>query len=371
MKSPFKTLTGTLLIALSLLIPSTVMAQNQSCDPVCVLQTKKDNTCSANPSRHAVWIPGIAEELVFHAIGEFTEMAGGTAMLTGEVAQPWAAHHGFFLSVQFSGYVETGDPVPSGSPKLELKSSAYVSGGGSIDPSTWSYYTNFTGTLIGFGKYQGAEIQIAKTGPAFQVGVGASGKTCDNGISGWFTVNVVSQPSNGPSLQCTGSHGDINMTMLTNCVTNRAVRPGNQDDLVMQTGINGAAPSNGPGEDVKIILPNDVVTTRVLSPGGTFDGLDMVLAAACWDTCLPPFNSMAKYGLPAIYTNPEFGAVELISQNGIILRDPEILTGGSDFAFPIPVFFQNYTIIMQTFVISPASQNGIYASSDAQILRIP
>ena len=103
-------------------------------------------------------------------------------------------NNAFTVDVQFSGYSST---PPDGSPKLELLPNAYVQNGGPIDPSTWYYYTGFTGTLTGIGNYAGAVIDITRFMQAPQVGVGANGKNTHFGASGWFNVNVVSQPTAG------------------------------------------------------------------------------------------------------------------------------------------------------------------------------
>ena len=99
--------------------------------------------------------------------------------------------NGFTVDVHFSGYTTVAGP---GSPKEELNGSAYVQNGGSVDPSTWYYYTTLTGTLTGIGNYAGAVIDVSRFMQAFQVGAGANGKNTLFGASGWFNVDVVSQP---------------------------------------------------------------------------------------------------------------------------------------------------------------------------------
>jgi hypothetical protein len=88
---------------------------------------------------------------------------------------------------------------PSGSPRLELDPSAYVQKGGPLDPSTWYYYTGFTGTLTGFGFWDNAVINIKRMpgDSAVQVGVGANGKNTHFGLTGWWAWTVVQQPSSG------------------------------------------------------------------------------------------------------------------------------------------------------------------------------
>lgn len=67
-----------------------------------------------------------------------------------------------------------------------------------MDTSTWSYFTAYTGTLTGTGDYAGATMTITRTGPAFQIGIGANGKNLNFGGSGWFLWTMTHQPSLGP-----------------------------------------------------------------------------------------------------------------------------------------------------------------------------
>src|SRR4029077_1813072 len=102
--------------------------------------------------------------------------------------------------------------APADSPKKELLPNAYIENGGPIDPSTWYYYTALNGTLTGIGNYTGAVINITRVMAAFQVGVGANGKNTHFGASGWFDLNIVSQPTSGGSLTPT-DHGDFNLDL--------------------------------------------------------------------------------------------------------------------------------------------------------------
>jgi choice-of-anchor A domain-containing protein len=163
------------------------------------------STCATEyaATGHAVWLPGISTSLVADAPLSWTTYSDGTATLTGTVTDGVGS---FDVDVSFSGYTGT---APASSPKLELPSTAYVSGGGAIDPSTWEYYTSFSGDLTGAGGYAGGAIKIAKVGPAFQVGAGANGKDADDGGSGWFDYSVMSTPA-GLSWPA-GNQGDLNL----------------------------------------------------------------------------------------------------------------------------------------------------------------
>ena len=130
--------------------------------------------------------------------------------MIGRVISLTNANACFDLDVNFSGRT---DSTPPGSPLLELAPSAYIQNGGPIDPSTWHYYTAFSGTLTGFGIWQGAVIEVTRYGPAFQVGDGANGKNAGPGASGWFTWNVERQPTSGRFSDSSGQ-GDFNLDFL-------------------------------------------------------------------------------------------------------------------------------------------------------------
>ena len=103
------------------------------------------------PAGHAFYMPGIGTDFIFTpAPGTFTALADGTAHLQGTLRSQSNPNNAFIVDIQLSGYSATpGD----GSPKKELLPNAYVENGGPIDPSTWYYYTGFTGTLTGLGNY--------------------------------------------------------------------------------------------------------------------------------------------------------------------------------------------------------------------------
>jgi hypothetical protein len=164
----------------------------------------------ATSGTHALYLPGIGTDFIagnkpLHLV----ESSDGTASITGLVYSASNPTKGFSVNISLS---TTTMGAPDGPPKKELSPSAYVENGGPIDPSTWFYYTGFTGTLTGIGDYAGAVINITRYGPAFQVGVGANGKNYNDGASGWFNVTVTKQPSSYYCARlCPTSHGDINV----------------------------------------------------------------------------------------------------------------------------------------------------------------
>ena len=105
------------------------------------------------------------------------------------------------VSLAFSGLVDGANP-PNRSPFLDgfsaLPSQYLSQNGGPVDPSTWHYYTFATGTVTGGGAFAGFSAIWAfdpDVDIAFQVGEGATGRHLGYGASGWFDVEMVSQPS--------------------------------------------------------------------------------------------------------------------------------------------------------------------------------
>src|SRR4051794_28077706 len=172
----------------------------------CVTRAVVNTTYITGKSGSAVWMPKISTNLIFLQPGSFTEYGDGTATLTGTVRSLTNFDNGFTITVNLSGY--TTKP-PSGSPKKDLDSSAYINNGGPVDPSTWHYYTNFSGTFTGFGLYANAILDIVRYGPSFQVGIGASGKNVNFGAGAWFTWYVRQQPTLNSFP--TSDRGDLNL----------------------------------------------------------------------------------------------------------------------------------------------------------------
>ena len=180
-------------------------------DEQCVARADKDTTVFTGGAGHALWLPGIGEDFVFDpSPGSFVEHGDGTATLSGTLSRKSRPNQGFEMVAALEGFTEE---TPAGSPKKELKSSAYVGNGGPIDPSTWTFYTSWTGTLTGTGDFAGAVLTLESTGSALQIGAGANGKNTNNGMSSWLTWTVVSQPDSGATLR-SNRRGDINMDIV-------------------------------------------------------------------------------------------------------------------------------------------------------------
>jgi hypothetical protein len=186
------------------------MLDCRSTNVLCVDEADFDPACGHGVDTHGLWLPNIGKDFDFIPNpGQFIENPDGTATITGIVRRRTDTNQAFIVTIALSGL--TTNPPPD-SPKKQLCDSAYVENGGPIDPSTWRYYTNFSGVLTGIDAFAGAVLNITRVGPAFQVGVGASGKNFKLGASAWFIWVVVQQPQSG-KLEATGQ-GDINIDLF-------------------------------------------------------------------------------------------------------------------------------------------------------------
>lgn len=163
---------------------------------------------------HAIYMPRIAgTQFVFEPAGRFVENSeDGTATLTGKIYRRGTVRgdsEGFDVVVNFRNRT---NEVMSGSPKKELKNNPYDD---LVNTTTWYYYQDFSGTFTGLpgGKYEGAELQVGRRGPNYQVGIGANGKNIGYGASSWMTWQVTQQPNQG-SLK--NGNGDFNFD-IGNC----------------------------------------------------------------------------------------------------------------------------------------------------------
>lgn len=164
--------------------------------------------------------PFLGEDYHFVNGGNFIELSDGTAHVAGLLVNSNDATEAWMLELFFEERLDPGDVghVPPGSPKRELAAHAYVENGGPIVTDTWRYYAVSYGTMVGHNAFSGAVLTLDRIGPAFQVGVGANGRNYDWGASGWFDVNVAAQPQNGPVMASSLGMGDINISIVSDCV---------------------------------------------------------------------------------------------------------------------------------------------------------
>jgi len=185
---------------------------DDQCDE-CPDEAQAPLTATDTPGGHALTIARIARTLLLLPGSRFEEYDDGTARLLGTVAGMRAPGRRFAVDLRFSGRVEPGSVghAPSGSPKKELYDWLYTENGGVIDTDSWHYYLYTEGTLTGELLMAGAVLEIERMGPAFQVGLGASGKNLKFGASGWLNVRTLSQPTSGNIVLPLTTFGDINI----------------------------------------------------------------------------------------------------------------------------------------------------------------
>lgn len=185
-----------------------------------VLPAEKDPLFGLHAGGHTLWLPGIGDDFVFVGGGTLNLHADGGAHLLGLAASRSEPGRQFLVRAELGARVQPGDAnhPPAGSPKLELDATAYVSGGGTIDPKTWIYFEELAGELVGVGELAGARLEFARTGPAFQMGFGANGKNLRYGASSWIALTLVSQPLAGDPLPAFPSDGDFNFDLARRAV---------------------------------------------------------------------------------------------------------------------------------------------------------
>ena len=140
-------------------------------------------------------IPGVENDFVLAADGQFEQRANGTARLGVFLRRAASLDRELFLQLEWSGRLDPSSPgyPPAGSPIVTLQPSAYVPNG-TVDPGTFVYYTQVTGSLVGVHSYAGAQVLATQAGPA-QLGVGANNKNVQLGFSLDLALQVVQLPA--------------------------------------------------------------------------------------------------------------------------------------------------------------------------------
>ncbi len=158
---------------------------------------------------HAFWLPEMASggKFVFDSDAVLNEYNDGTAHFFGSIVAANDADKQWDFDIWFESTDEG-----SGGPKKELKNSAYIENGGTIDTDTWTYY-DFSSTKASVltadsGDYAGQSLDLSDyTNGKYpmQIGLGASGKNLDMGFSTWFSYD---------GSQDSTRHADINVNLV-------------------------------------------------------------------------------------------------------------------------------------------------------------
>ena len=139
-------------------------------------------------------IPGVEQDFVLFADGQLEFRANHTARLSGFLHRQGAIDRELFVQLEFSGRLSPSDPgyPPAGSPVVTLQPSAYIPNG-TVDPTTFVYYTQVQGTMTGLRSYQGAMIAVTNVGVA-QLGLGANNKNIADGLLVDLNLQVLQAP---------------------------------------------------------------------------------------------------------------------------------------------------------------------------------
>ena len=194
-----------------------LLVLNGDCEE-CVRSSVPDPKWSPWPYTQALILAPLGLDFQMLPGAQFSEYADGTAHLTGVVSRTSDSSARFLVDITFSDRLVVGDAgfLPPGSPKQELGAGAYAANGGPIAPLLWRYYPTLSGTLTGINGYAGGVLSVTRTGPAFQVGPGASGKNLDYGASCWLEVEIISQPTTGVTFPAI-TQGDLNINLGGDC----------------------------------------------------------------------------------------------------------------------------------------------------------
>ena len=249
-------------------------------------------------------ISGVGSDFIFDtAVGRFLEQSGGRAILTGFVRSRATPTDGFQVSLCFSNYTATVPALPVGSPRKDLSLTNYVENGGTISTAGWTYYKTCTGTLTGFGSYQGTVLALTTTGPSFQTGFGANGKNTKWGACGGFNFTRTSAAGSCSRSVVTSGTGTMSFN-FNNCATD-----GTTGSIGNRVWVDTNA--NGVQEATEVGLPNVVVALRtaagVLLGQTTTDATGVYLftglpAGGYRVTVSPPTNYQATFDLDGTAT---------------------------------------------------------------------
>lgn len=148
-------------------------------------------------------VPGVSGEFRMFADGQWLERGDGTARLSALLERSSGSDRNVFVVLEFSGRLAPGAAgyPPAGSPVTTLLPSAYVPIG-PVDPGSFVYYTQVTGTLTGLRAFDGLRANVVNAGTA-QLGAGATNKNVLPGLAVDLTLTVV-QPSNGEAFAPNG-----------------------------------------------------------------------------------------------------------------------------------------------------------------------
>ncbi len=139
--------------------------------------------------------------------------------------------------------------------------------------------------------------------------------------------------------------------------------PGTGEDFELRSGVNGP-PTHGAGVDVKTAQANDAIAIALISPGGAFNGVPLLLAAQIFPTGFPPSGGILAglhLSVPGLF---------LLVPAGPIGWTPVLLPGGSIYGFALPGGLAGQSVLFQGGAVTPAAVNGLLALTDGHEIRV-
>ena len=146
---------------------------------------------------------------------------------------------------------------------------------------------------------------------------------------------------------------------------NNAPFPGTGDDLLLTTGVGGAAPTGGNGNYTKTANGGDLIEVNVQTPGGAFSLKPYFLLGQAF-----PTGSPLTPTVPSVYFNLTLPVIILVNGGvGGPFGPPVIgpLTGASSF-YVAPPGQTGVSLMLQALVADPAAANGTFATSDGYVI---
>ena len=143
--------------------------------------------------------------------------------------------------------------------------------------------------------------------------------------------------------------------------------PGSGEDLVLATGINGAAPTVFP--DVRSAVANDILTATILSPFGAFSDATPALVGQFFVTGNPPSGPI---GFPELHVNNS-GAIVLFNGafGGLFGMGAGIPVTGVSLQSTVPTGLSGMSLILQAVAVSSSANNGFFAAASAHEIQFP
>jgi hypothetical protein len=131
---------------------------------------------------------------------------------------------------------------------------------------------------------------------------------------------------------------------------------GSGDDYALETSINSG---NGEAMCAKPTTAGDTLTIDVFSPNGTLDGSTHTL-----------FGDVFLAGLPLIRIFPTYPELQVSANYFTVIPFTSLATGGLTLSLPIPAGLAGIAVRLQGALLSPNTNNGLFAATNAHDLVI-